>query len=41
MMYDQPNYELRALNTDQKYYYQVEAFSENGISKRSKILSTD
>lgn len=41
MMYDHPNYELRALNTDQKYYYQVEAFSENGISKRSKILSTD
>lgn len=27
LMYDQPNYELRALNTDQGYYYQVEAFN--------------
>ena len=27
MMYENPNYELRALNTDQKYYYQVQAFN--------------
>jgi len=40
LMYDQPNYELRALNTDQAYYYQVEAFNENGISERSEILFT-
>jgi xylan 1,4-beta-xylosidase len=40
LMYDEPNYELRALNTDQAYYYQVEAFSENGISGRSEILYT-
>ncbi len=37
-IYDSPNYELRALNIEQKYYFQVEAFNENGISKRSKIL---
>ena len=41
LMYDKPNYELRALNTDQAYYYQVEAFNENGISKKSKILYTE
>lgn len=41
LMYDQPNYELRALNTDQGYYYQVEAFNENGISKKSEILFTE
>lgn len=41
LMYDQPNYELRALNTDPGYYYQVEAFNENGISKRSNILYTE
>jgi xylan 1,4-beta-xylosidase len=41
LMYDQPNYELRALNTDQGYYYQVEAFNENGISQRSEILYTE
>lgn len=41
LMYDAPNYELRALNTDQGYYYQVEAFSENGISERSPVLFTE
>ncbi|MDN3668937.1 family 43 glycosylhydrolase [Echinicola jeungdonensis] len=40
LMYDEPNYELRALNTDQEYYYQVEAFNENGISERSEVLYT-
>ena len=38
MMYAQSNYELRALNTDQSYYIQVEAFDENGISKRSDVI---
>ncbi|QLE01479.1 family 43 glycosylhydrolase [Galbibacter sp. BG1] len=41
LMYGEPDYELRALNTDQGYYYQVEAFNENGISKKSKILYTE
>lgn len=40
LMYDQAKYELRALNVDQGYYYQVEAFNENGISEKSKILFT-
>lgn len=38
LMYEQPNYELRALNTDQSYYMQVEAFNENGISEKSEII---
>lgn len=38
MMYDEPNYELRALTTDQSYYFQVESFNENGISKRSEVV---
>ena len=41
LMYDTPNYELRALTTDQSYYYQVEAFNENGISTKSDILFTE
>lgn len=41
MIYGENSYELRALNTDQKYYYQVEAFSENGISKRSATKVTE
>ncbi|MGJ3234015.1 family 43 glycosylhydrolase [Marivirga sp.] len=40
LMYDQSSYELRALNTDQEYYYQVEAFNENGISVRTEIMHT-
>lgn len=38
MMYDEPNYELRALTTDQTYYLQVESFNENGISERSEVV---
>lgn len=41
LIYDHPNYEIRALNTDQAYYYQVEAFNENGISDKSEILFTE
>lgn len=41
LIYDEPNYELRALNTDQAYYYQVESFNEHGISVKSDILYTD
>ncbi|AWW30581.1 1,4-beta-xylanase [Echinicola strongylocentroti] len=40
-MYGQNAYELRALNTDQGYYYQVEAFDENGISKKSEVRYTE
>ncbi|MCB0594580.1 MAG: family 43 glycosylhydrolase [Phaeodactylibacter sp.] len=41
LMYDQASYELRALNTEPGYYYQVEAFNENGISERSEIIYTE
>ncbi len=41
LMYNKPNYELRALTSDQHYYYQVEAFSEHGISQRSEIRYTN
>ena len=40
-MYGQNSYELRALNINQQYYYQIEAFNENGISVKSAILETD
>jgi len=32
---------LRSLNINQKYYFSIESFSENGISKRSKIIEVD
>ncbi|SDK80028.1 F5/8 type C domain-containing protein [Salinimicrobium catena] len=37
LIYGEPEYNLRALNIDQAYYSQVEAFNENGISQRTKI----
>ncbi|MDX1406917.1 MAG: family 43 glycosylhydrolase [Saprospiraceae bacterium] len=40
-MYAKNQYELRALNIDQGYFFQVEAFNENGISDRSEILFTE
>ncbi len=30
--------ELRALNVGQKYYYAIEAFDENGVSKLSEVV---
>lgn len=41
MIYESSFYELRALNTDQKYYFQVEAFNENGISERTQLIKLD
>jgi len=41
LMYSENSYELKALINDQKYYYVVEAFNENGISIKSEILKTD
>ena len=41
LIYDKNEYELRALTTDQSYCYQVEAFSENGISEKSQVLRTE
>ncbi|MCX2679294.1 family 43 glycosylhydrolase [Galbibacter sp. EGI 63066] len=38
LIYEDAQYELRALNTDQGYYMQVEAFNENGISEKSDII---
>lgn len=38
MVYGQSSYELRALNTDQAYFFQVETFNENGISERSEMI---
>ena len=32
-----PSLELRALNLGQEYYFSIEAFDENGVSKRSDV----
>ncbi len=37
MIYGDNNYELRALNKGQEYFLQLEAFNENGISKKTNV----
>ena len=39
MIYDKNEYQLRALNVGVDYFYQIEAFNENGISAKSKLVS--
>lgn len=37
LIYDNHDYMLRSLNVDVSYYFQVEAFNENGVSEKSAI----
>ena len=40
LIYAKNEFELRALNVDQQYFFQVEAFNENGVSAKSRILKS-
>lgn len=41
LVYDQCELELKGLNTDQAYFFTVEAFNENGISERTAIAKAE
>lgn len=41
LVYENTALDLKALNMDQTYYFSVEAFSENGVSKRTVPLKID
>ncbi len=41
MIYDDNEYELRALNKGQEYILQLEAFNENGISLKTSVQKID
>ncbi len=41
MVYDKTILDLKSLNTDQTYYFAIEAFNENGISKRSGVTKIE
>ncbi|MFW6290033.1 MAG: hypothetical protein ACOC0R_03610 [Mariniphaga sp.] len=41
MIYNHSNYEIRALNKGQGYFLRMEAFNENGISKKTGIPRID
>lgn len=41
LVYGKNSLNLKALTTDQKYYFTVEAFNENGISPRAKLIEAE
>ncbi|HEY1114541.1 MAG TPA: family 43 glycosylhydrolase [Chitinophagaceae bacterium] len=41
MVYDKNELLLKSLNTDQAYYFAVEAFNENGVSPRTRTMRRD
>ena len=41
MVYGTNEYYVKALEKDQPYYFQIEAFNENGVSKRTSIIKTE
>ena len=41
LVYDKNNLNLKSLGTDQAYFFSVEAFNENGVSERTKVLKVE
>ncbi len=41
MLYSGDKLEIRSLNTNQSYWFTIEAFNENGISERTEILKIE
>lgn len=41
MVYGKNSLELKSLAVDQTYYFSIEAFNENGISERNKIIKAE
>lgn len=41
MVYEDATYHLRALNVEPDYFFEIEAFNENGISERSRGNDSD
>lgn len=41
MVYDSNTLHLKALTADQTYYFAIEAFNENGIGTRSKVIKVN
>jgi hypothetical protein len=40
MVYDKNQLELKSLTVDQAYYFAIEAFNENGVSERTKVVKS-
>jgi len=41
MVYDNNSLEMRSLSVGKSYYFSIEAFNENGVSERAKIIKVE
>ncbi|MFX0555646.1 family 43 glycosylhydrolase [Maribacter sp. CXY002] len=41
LVYDKTSLEIKSLNVDQPYYFSIETFNENGVSKKSRIVKAE
>ena len=41
MVYGDNQLEIKSLRVDQEYYFCIESFNENGISKRTPVIKVD
>ena len=41
MIYGKNEYYFTAMDSNKPYYFQIEAFNENGIGKRTKIVKVE
>lgn len=41
MVYDKNSLEIKSLSVDQTYYFSIEAFNENGISEKIKVVKVE
>ncbi len=41
LVYGENSLELKSLNTDQSYYFALEAFNDNGIGERSEVIKVE
>jgi hypothetical protein len=41
MVYGTNEHYFRAMDIDRPYYFQIEAFNENGISDRTPVMKSD
>lgn len=41
MVYDKSSLDMKSLTVDQQYYFSIEAFNENGVSLKSKIIKEE
>jgi hypothetical protein len=41
MVYDANEYWLKTLDSKKTYYFSIESFNENGVSKRSETIRAD